>query len=1154
MTRRGPASFRVIVVAILTALASGSHAQAPAQPSTPAPAADALERGFREPPASARPRVWWHWLNGNVTKEGITADLEWMKRVGIAGMQMFDGSLGVPLFVERRLVWMTPEWKDAFRHAAAEADRLGLEMAMAASGGWSETAGPWVKPEEGMKKVVWSETRVTGPKKFTGTLPHPPFVNGRFQSMPVPPDFEFPTPTDLPGAKPTPKAPSPAPDPTYYADTVVLAYRVPDDEVRIADLHPTVTTSGGTLDAAALVDGDLEHTVALPIPEGDQPAWIRYDFAQPFRAQAFSIAVARGAGFFGATPPSGQVQASTDGSTWTTLVTLPGPEPLFGGFPIRTYSVPPTTAKSYRVVFQRPAPNPLAALLSLPPVRELHIAEMELLSGPRVNLWEDKASFATLIEASTAATPGVPAGQAIARGDIVDLTAKMGKEGALDWDVPAGKWVLLRMGYSLTGEKNHPATPEATGYEVDKLSRKHVDSYFRNYVGQVSEALGPLFGKSFRYFLMDSWEAGQENWTQDMIAEFRTRRGYDPTPLLPALTGRVVESADVSDRFLWDFRRTIADLLAENHYGAATEFLHQRGIGLYAEAMGAALPTTGDALANKGRVDIPMGEFWVPLPGAGDSPEHPTDVREAASAAHIYGKTLVAAESFTSMPMVPGWGQPPSYLKPIADRYFALGLNRVVFHTSDHQPFVDDAHKPGITLGPFGQHYTRNITWAEQAVAWNTYLARASYLLQQGLFVGDVAYFYGEGAPVTVPFWKTVRPEPPAGYADDYFNTDVLLTRMSVKDGRIALPDGMSYGVLVLPDDVDRLTPAVARKVRDLVAAGAVVVGPRPRGTPSLSGYPAADDEVRAVASDVWGGVDGKSITRHAYGKGRVYWGPSMADVLAAEKVGPDFEHNSPHLDTTLVWIHRRLGDGDVYFVGNQKDRTEDVITRFRVDGREAELWHPDTGAIEPASYAIEGGRTTVPLRLEAYGSVFVVFRRAAPSPSRELPRDTRAVLATLGEAWTVRFAPNLGAPPEIRLDGLTSWTASADPGVKYFSGTATYVKDVQAPAAWLRPGARVVLDLGSVKEIAEVSVNGTSLGILWKRPFEADVTRALKPGANHLEIKVTNLWPNRMIGDQQPGNAKRYTFTDYKPYTKDSPLLESGLLGPVTLGTVTRK
>jgi (4-O-methyl)-D-glucuronate---lignin esterase len=1141
----------VVALAGLLALAGRG---APPSLAVARAADDTLEQGFKNPSDAAKPRVWWHWLNGNVTKEGITADFEWMKRVGIAGMQMFDGSLGVPVFVDKRLVWMTPDWKDAFRHAAAEADRLGLEMAMAASGGWSETAGPWVKPEEGMKKVVWSETRVEGPRKFTGVLPSPPSVNGRFQNMPIPPGFAFPTPTDLPGAKPTEKPPPPPPDPTHYADTFVLAYRLPDDEVRMTDAHAKLTTSGGDIDAAALVDGDYSKTVALPIPEGGKAAWIRFDFPQPFRVQAFSIAVGAGVGFFGATPPHGQVQASRDGTSWVTLVNLPGPEPLFGGFPIRTYSFPETTAKSYRVVFEPPRPSPFGDLLPLPPVRQYDIAEMELHSGPRVNQWEDKASFATLLEPTTAGTPAVPASQAIARKSVIDLTSKMGKDGRLEWDVPAGRWVILRLGYSLTGEKNHPATPEATGYEVDKLSRKHVNAYMENYVGQVSGALGPYFGKSFRYFLMDSWEAGNENWTDDMAKEFLSRRGYDLTPYLPVLTGRVVESADASDRFLWDFRRTIADLLAENHYGAATEYLHKRGVGLYAEAMGASLPTTGDGLLNKGRVDIPMGEFWVPLPGRGDNPEHPADVRETASAAHIYGKTLAATESFTSLPMIPGWGQAPSHLKPIADRYLALGVNRIVFHTSDHQPFVDDAHKPGITLGPFGQHYTRNITWAEQALAWNTYLSRASHLLQQGLFVGDLAYFYGEGAPVTVPFWKKVRPDPPAGYNYDYVNTDVLLTRMSVKEGRLVLPDGMSYRALVLPEDVDRLTLPVLRKVRDLVAEGATVIAPRPGLPPSLTGHPGADDEARAIANEVWGGIDGKSLTEHAYGKGKVFWGRSVEEVLAEQKTPADFEYSRPQIDMSLVWIHRRMGDADIYFVANQKDRPEDVRARFRVEGKEAELWHPDTGAIEPAEYAIAGGRTTVPLHLDPSGSVFVVFRRPATEASRSRPQPASTALATLPGPWNVSFPPSWGAPAQVRLDELASWTASSDAGVKYFSGTATYAKDLEAPPAWFRPGATLVLDLGSVKEIAEVSVNGKPVGgILWKAPFQADVTGALKPGANRLEIKVTNLWPNRMIGDLQPSAPKRYTFTDYKPYTKDSPLLESGLLGPVTLSAVSR-
>jgi hypothetical protein len=651
---------------------------------------------------------------------------------------------------------------------------------------------------------------------------------------------------------------------------------------------------------------------------------------------------------------------------------------------------------------------------------------------------------------------------------------------------------------------------------------------------------------------MDSWEAGLQNWTEDMLKEFRARRGYDPAPYLPALTGRVVETAEVSDRFLWDFRRTIADMLADYHYAMPVESLRRRGIQVYGEAAGTNNPMMQDALQNKGLVDIPMGEFWILLPGATHRPEHVTDVREAASAAHIYGKPLVATESFTSF--VPGWNDSPASLKWIGDHYMTFGVNRFVIHTSVHQPFKD--RKPGFTLGPFGQHFTRNLTWAEQSKGWISHLSRSSFLLQQGLFVGDLAYFVGEGIPAIVYSGENVNPRPkaPAGYAYDYVNAEVLLKRMAVKDGRLVLPDGMSYRVLVLPDHLERMTLPVLEKIRDLVAAGATVVGPKPKKSPGLSGYPASEEELRSLANEVWGAADGRTVLEHGYGKGRVYWGKPLADVLAALKTPPDFEYSRPRTDTTLESVHRQVADTHLYFVTNQKDREEDVEVRFRVDGKAPELWHPETGEIEPAGYAIENGHTTVPLRLGPYESVFVVFRQAATAASRPAPRPVSTIVATLQAPWEVSFPPNWGAPPSVRLDKLISWTEHSIEGVKYFSGTATYTTTLDAAKSWLRPGARLVLDLGTVKEVAELSVNGKPLGILWRRPFQADVTAALKPGPNRLEIKITNLWANRMIGDQLLPEEKRYTFSTFKPYRKDSPLLGSGLLGPVTLTRVTTK
>ncbi len=433
------------------------------------------------------------------------------------------------------------------------------------------------------------------------------------------------------------------------------------------------------------------------------------------------------------------------------------------------------------------------------PAREYTLTEAVLHSGGRVDRWEDKAAFSLLFEYETVPTPAVPSAAEIRRSDIVDLTAKMAKDGTLNWEVPPGKWTILRMGYSLTGSKNRPAPPSGLGYEADKLSRKYMEAYFHGYIDPIAQALGPLFGKSLRYLMMDSWEAGAQNWTDEMMNEFRARRGYDPTPYLPAMAGRVVESADVSDRFLWDFRRTLDDLFAENTYGTMAEMARQRGIGIYAEAAGVSLEIPEDTLLNKSKVEIPMGEFWVHA-------LHPElmyyqDVRGAASASHVYGKKLVATESFTG-----GGYEAPYTLKKIGDYWFAQGVNRIVFHTSAHQPLDT---KPGNTM--VGTHINRNITWAEQAKPFMTYLARNSFMLQQGLFVADLAYLLPEGAPSTMPIWGAgLQPAPPDGYDYDYINTDVLLNRLSVKeDGRLALPDGMSYRVLVLPE-IDRMTPRVA--------------------------------------------------------------------------------------------------------------------------------------------------------------------------------------------------------------------------------------------------------------------------------------------------------------------------------------------------------
>ncbi len=483
------------------------------------------------------------------------------------------------------------------------------------------------------------------------------------------------------------------------------------------------------------------------------------------------------------------------------------------------------------------------------------------------------------------------------------------------------------------------------------------------------------------------------------------------------------------------------------------------------------------------------------------------------------------------------WAWSPATLKPTADKEMAMGLNRFVIHTSVHQPLLD--RKPGLALGPFGQWFTRNETWAEQATPWIRYLARSCYLLQQGHFGADIAYFYGEDSNLTALFGKQ-GPDVPEGYSFDYFNADALVHVLRFENGQLATPRGMRYHVLALDPHSRQMSLPVLRKIRDLVQAGAVVSGPKPTDTPSLSDDP---KEFQNIVDQLWGSGVGNSV-----GKGKVYGDKKLADVLAAVHVEPDFAYTKPESDANLLFVHRKLADGDLYFVDNRNDRDEALDATFRVDGKEAELWHADTGQIEPSAYRVVGDRTTVPLHLEPWGTVFVVFRKNAKTPSRTLPTHTEEANATVYCPWHLSFEPDRGAPAKITLDNLASWSDNPDEGVKYFSGTGTYTKTIQAPPDWFKHGTKLSVDLGEVRNLAEVSVNGKPLGILWKTPYRADITSALKPGPNTVEIKVTNPWVNRIIGDRQPNAPKTYSFTSPKFYKADSKLVSSGLLGPVKI------
>ncbi len=739
----------------------------------------------------------------------------------------------------------------------------------------------------------------------------------------------------------------------------------------------------------------------------------------------------------------------------------------------------------------------------------------------------------------------------------IDVTRFMDSTGRITWDIPVGQYRFLRMGHTATGQNSDYFGTGQKALYADHMNREAVELNFRTMFDELF-GTGPL-PKSLKGVHCDSFEVYGTDWTAKILDEFRRRRGYDPTPWLPTLTSGNIQTRALTARFRQDFDRTRSDLFFDDHYRLLADLAHSRGLLWQTEAGGPRVIST-DSLEMLGTNDIPVGEFWMECDTHRVTPEERYYIKAPATAAHVYGKRFVAAEAFTSIGN--HWSEDPWSLKPVADQAFLEGVNRMILHTFDHSP--EEFGKPGAVYFA-GTHISPNVTWWDQSHAWFDYLSRCSYLLSRGLFVADVLFFNGDQVPSYVQM-RHVDPRLGSGYDYDVANAQVLLTRAAVKDGRIVLPDGMSYRVLVLPDGKP-MSVEVLKKVGELVSAGATVLGPPPVESTGLSDYRNRDTEVKRLAAEIW--ADGKVIQDR-----------SIRDVLRSRNTPPDVIAGDG-----LDYIHRRDGDIDLYFVVNKENRDRQTAVRFRVLGKTPELWDPATGAHRPTPfYRTDDTHTEVPLHLAARESVFVVFRNAGlkdpvvrieptadvrTTDSGELllradggsyhleSREGRAAIVTVPPApeplpvagpWTVQFTPGWGAPKSAVFPALVSWTDRPEPGIRYYSGAATYSVRFQVPA--LAPDQVAELDLGALHNLAEVWLNGHNLGVLWKPPFRIEVTGLLRPGANHLEVKVTNLWPNRMIGDESLPAARRFTHSNMYRYTAQSPLFPSGLLGPVRILT----
>ena len=1097
-------------------------------------ASDPLHDGFIVPPNTAAPRVWWHWLNGNVTEEGVRRDIDWMRRVGIGGVQMFDASFLTPSVIIPPADFMSSEWAKTFRYAVNLTHESGLEFAIASSPGWSESGGPWVHPDQAMKKLVWSEVRIPGRKRFFGQLPRPPATIGPFQNAPV--NWDIPGFSQPPAVIPN----------ELYKDVAVIAYRLPTIDHSIDELSPEVVTSNGRVDGKTLWDGNLQTQITLPFGATNEPAWIQIEFPRPETIHSMSLSLVRPPMSVDRSAVSDQLQVSQDGITFKSVVIEYGTTDAQ-----RTVTFPPVTGRYFRLLLPTPIAQKLPEVFSAPPRQTAHVvAELVLHTTPRIDLFERKAGFFLDANFDDKPTTAVSPRLAILRADIKDITSYMQPDGTLNWTPPAGRWTVMRFGFSLIGTTNHPASLNHTGLEVDKLSGSAVRSYFNTYVGYYDSIFSGTSLKDAGVSAMvnDSWEAGAQNWTDDLPGEFQARRGYNLRLWLPALAGRILGGPATTERFLWDFRRTLGELLTENHYDQITTLLHARGMSHYAEAHELGRQFIGDGMDAKRGVDIPTGAMWTESGQLAQSP-FDSDLRESASVAHIYGQNIVAAESFTAIG-VPGaaYAFAPEQLVSTANRELADGVNRFLVHTSVHQPLL--ATGPGFTLGPYGTWFTRNETWAEQSRPWITYLSRCSYLLQQGQVVADVLYFYGQDRNLTA-LYASHLPAIPDGYAFDFAN-DHSLSVFTVRNGLLGTKSGMRYRVLAIDPSVTRMSVDVLMQIARLVSEGATLVGARPLATPSLTD---SDAKFTALVNSIWGSA--RLLGEHHYGKGTVISGLTLSAALPEIGVNPDFSYAQIQGSETVgagsvAYVHRRLADGDLYFVANRLPQTQRINASFRIADHAPEIWRPDSGVIEAVSFRQEGERTVVPLSLDPNEAVFVLFRERTQQRSRQIEEPIWKQEQLITGPWQLSFQPGHGAPEKITLQKLEPWNTNSDPGIRYFSGTATY--DTVFEWSPREPGEarRIELDLGAVKNIAEVFVNGGAAGIAWKPPFRLDITSLIHAGNNKLEIQVTNLWPNRLIGDRQP-NAKAIAFTTFNPYKAESPLLDSGLLGPVALLTVSR-
>lgn len=1044
---------------------------------------------------STRTKTWWFHSETETTREGITADLEAFKKAGIGGVVYYDQSHGK---AEKALDGFSPEWWEMFRFAASEASRIGLSFEVNISNGFV-AGGSWITYETGMKRLAATEQLIDGGHYFEGKLDPP--VNKY----------------------------------NFYKDVAVLAFPASNwGGVSSSNQLVTFSSNIDGLDLKSAFDPASNKLIKIPNHATGKSVFFNLKFDESFTARSITYeARPKGKATTSATnvpappqetfvgtgyrilPDLGQLEVSDDGIHYTKVCDLKPIYRAHESWQQKTIAFPTVQGKYFRLNlhdwWEMEDQSP-----------DMQIGKIVLNSAAKVDQWEEKAGyFSEYIELDK--TSFYQSAETIDPEKILNISEKMSADGTLNWDVPPGRWMVMRFAYVPTGGMSKHGRKNLLGLECDKLSRHAAEVQWNNYVGVMIDSMKATHSGKLAGVVMDSHEAGAQNWTDRFIEEFTSRRGYDPTIYLPAMMGYIVGNVEDSKAFLFDVRRNIADMLSDNYYGTFDSLCNLNNLTFTAQAVGNALCIVGDPIQAKSKVSKPQGEFWA------IHPDGNYDIKESSSAAHLYNKPIASAEAYTDTK----YNHSLSDLKSLADYAFAFGINEFVICASPYQPWIGKV--PGSTGGGRQYAINRNNPWWNYSKPFWDYQARNAHILRTGKSSVDLCFYLGENAPVKILTYRL--PDIPGGYDFDACTTDALLSRMDAVDGHINLPDGVSYQMMVLPRN-SNITFSTLEKITDMVRKGVKIYGNKPAYSESFVDH-TKQSAYQKLADELWGKFPEKEGNRKV-GEGTVYWGIPLADALLKAKIQPDISLDMSNTkEAMLYFTHRKLADADIYFLDNHKDVLEENLFTFQAAGKQVQLWNTVTAQRFSVPVIKKDAKTvSVRLTMAPRESYFIVVT----DKDEDLPlvewNKKQIELDLLKGKWDVYFDPLWGGPGEVVFDSLHDWTTDSNPVIKYYSGTAIYKKSFQFEPS----SCAVILETGNPGFVAKIVVNGKEAGIVWCSPWTIDITNFLQKGENSLEIHVANSLINRMVYDASLPEDHRVTFS-YPPIVQHGEeLIPSGL------------